>query len=161
LRLAERPRLFLPYWSETILDEVRRTHTQKLGWEDRLAHSFQAAVREAFPEAIVTGFEPLMQLETVDQKDRHVVAAALKCPCPLILTFNLRHFRAEQLEPLGLRASHPDDYLVILYELDPRRVAASLGEMAGRHKMEMEDLLIRLGRVIPKFASRALDDLGK
>jgi len=77
LRLAERPRLFLPFWSETILDEVRRTHTQKLGWGDRLADSYQAAVRESFPESVVTGFEPLMLLETVDEKDRRVVAAAL------------------------------------------------------------------------------------
>ena len=103
----------------------------------------------------------LMALLQTEEKDRHVVAAALKAGCPLILTFNLRHFRPEHLEPLGLRASHPDEYLVVLYELDPRQVAATLGEMAGRAKMDTEDLLIKLGRVIPKFAAKALDDLGK
>ncbi len=31
LRLAEKPRLFLPRWSTEILDETRRVH-QKLSW---------------------------------------------------------------------------------------------------------------------------------
>lgn len=31
LRLAERPRQHLPFWSEDVLAEVYRTHTEKLG----------------------------------------------------------------------------------------------------------------------------------
>lgn len=32
LRLAEKPRLFLPKWSPDILDEVYNTHVNKLDW---------------------------------------------------------------------------------------------------------------------------------
>ena len=32
LRLAEKPRQYLPVWSKAVLDEVYRTHTEKLGW---------------------------------------------------------------------------------------------------------------------------------
>ena len=34
-----------------------------------------------------------------DEKNRHVVAAAVSCEAPIILTFNVRHFRREHLEP--------------------------------------------------------------
>lgn len=30
LSLAERPRLFIPHWSARIMEEVRRTHLEKL-----------------------------------------------------------------------------------------------------------------------------------
>lgn len=44
LRLAEKPRLFLPKWSPDILDEVYSTHVNKLNWPKDLADSFQDAV---------------------------------------------------------------------------------------------------------------------
>ena len=34
-----------------------------------------------------------------------------------------------------------------------------LGEIAGRRKLEVQDVLIRLGKVLPRFAQRVLDDL--
>ncbi len=39
LRLAERPTLYQPRWSETILAETRRTHEDKLHWEHTFPHS--------------------------------------------------------------------------------------------------------------------------
>lgn len=159
LRLAERPRLFVPHWSEEILEEVRRTHLTKLGWEAELADSFQREIRLAFPEAIVGGYETLVPNLTNDPKDRHVLAAAIKGGCPLILTFNLRHFRKESLDPWQVTAEHPQDYLIVLYEMDPGRVAACLGEIAGKRNIEIEDVLIRLGKTLPAFANRLLDDL--
>jgi predicted nucleic acid-binding protein len=32
-----------------------------------------------------------------DEKDRHVLAAAVSCKAPIIVTFNVRHFRREHL----------------------------------------------------------------
>lgn len=92
LRLAEKPRLFLPKWSPDILDEVYDTHTDKLGWPVKLADSFQDAVRDAFPEAIITDYQELIPVMTNDEKDRHVLAAAVKDKLNLIITFNLKDF---------------------------------------------------------------------
>lgn len=161
LRLSERPRLLVPHWSAEVLAEVRRTHVDKLGWPPHLADSFQNAVREAFPEAEIRDYEKLVAVVTNDEKDRHVLAAAIHGDCPLILTFNLRHFPAEALAPWVIQASHPQDYLLILYEMEPKRVVGCLGEIAGRRKLEIEDVLIRLGRVLPSFSGRLLDDLGR
>jgi hypothetical protein len=159
LRLAERPRLFSPHWSEEILSEVRRTQIHKLGWEEALADSFQREVRVNFPEAIVTGYDSILPAMTNDPGDRHVLAAAVKEGCPLILTFNLRHFPSGSMAPWKIAARHPQDYLIVLYEMEPKRIAACLGEIAGKRKLDIEDVLIRLGKSLPVFANRILDDL--
>jgi hypothetical protein len=43
--------------------------------------------------------------------------------------------------------------------MEPKRVAACLGEIAGKRKLEIEDVLIRLGRTLPDFSNRVLEDL--
>lgn len=160
LRLSERPRLIVPSWSAEVMAEVRRTHVEKLGWPPTVADSFQAQVRVAFPDAEVAGYESLLPALTNDPKDRHVLAAAIRGDCPLILTFNLKHFPAESLQPWNVSASHPQDYLLILYEMEPTQVTACLGEIAGRRGIEVQDVLILLGKALPAFAQRLLDDLG-
>ena len=160
LRLSERPRLIVPHWSAEVLAEVRRTHSETLDWPPHLVDSFQLEVRNAFPEAEITGYESLMPSLSNEAKDRHVLAAAIRGGCPLILTFNLKHFPAAALTPWSVQASHPQDYLLVLYEMEPKQVVGCLGEIAGRRKLEIQDVLIRLGRVLPCFSSRLLDDLG-
>ncbi|MBT5903565.1 MAG: hypothetical protein HOH58_15810 [Opitutaceae bacterium] len=43
--------------------------------------------------------------------------------------------------------------------MEPKQVIACLGAIAGRRGLEIEDVVIRLGRVLPDFASKVLDDL--
>jgi hypothetical protein len=160
LRLSEPPRLIVPHWSAEVLAETRRTQVQKLGWPPELADSFQTKAREAFPDAEVTGYESLLPALQNDPKDRHVLAAAIRGNCPLILTFNLRHFPAEALQPWAICASHPQDYLLILYEMEPQQLTACLGEIAGKRGIEVQDVLIRLGKTLPAFSQRLLDGLG-
>jgi hypothetical protein len=160
LRLAERPRLIVPNWSAEVLSEVHRTQVQKLGWPPDLAESFNSKIQQAFPDAAITGYEDLLPLLTNEEKDRHVLAAAIRGNCPLILTFNLRDFPAHILNPWEINACHPQDYLLILYEMEPRQFAACLGEIAGKRNIEMQDVLIRLGKTLPVFWQRLLDDLG-
>lgn len=142
-----------------MLAEVRRTHVDKLGWPPHLADSFQSEVRRSFPEAEIQDYSNLLPALTNDSKDRHVLAAAIRGNCPLILTFNLKHFAAGDLAPWSAQATHPQDYLLILYEMEPRQMMVCLGEIAGMRKLEVEDVLIRLGKVLPKFSCRLLDDL--
>lgn len=159
LRLSERPRLIVPHWSEEILAEVHRTHLSELRWPPELANSFQEEVRKAFPEACVSGYADLIPALSNEEKDRHVLAAAIRGSCPLVLTFNLRHFPSSALAPWSIHASHPQDYLLILYEMEPKQGIRCLGEIAGRRKIELEDHLIVLGKVLPKFSARLLDEL--
>ena len=68
LRLAEKPRMYLPVWSQQILDEVHRTHIGKLGWEKRLTDSFSNAVQEAFPDASIDAYEHIIPKLENDEK---------------------------------------------------------------------------------------------
>jgi hypothetical protein len=159
LRLSERPRLIVPHWSAQVLAEVHRTHLERLKWPLPVAQSFQAKVRETFPDAEVTGYEGLLPMLANHEKDRHVLAAAIRGQCQLILTFNLKDFPADILKPWGIYANHPQDYLLILYEMEPKQVIACLGAIAGKRGLEVQDVLIRLGKVLPLFSQRLLDDL--
>ena len=67
-----------------------------------------ASMREAFDNALVTGWEerePGIRLP--DEDDRHVVAAAVQGGAQGIITANVKDFPAAALKPLGLEAVHP------------------------------------------------------
>src|ERR1035438_3026256 len=97
LRLAEPPRLFEPKWSEEIVRETTRTLESKLRWPSSLTAHFEAELRVHFSEAWISGYDQLIPRMTNDDKDRHVVAAAVHGEAAIIVTFNLRHFRPEHL----------------------------------------------------------------
>jgi predicted nucleic acid-binding protein len=162
LRLAEEPRMFSPRWSESILQEVHRTHLERLKppWPESVADSWQASVRSAFPEADVRDYESLVGILTNAPKDRHVLAAAIKGNASLIVTFNLRDFPAESLVTWEVNAVHPQDYLLTLYSMNPALVSIRLSEIAHQKKREVQDILLHLGKSVPSFASRVLKDVG-
>ena len=61
---------------------------------DERATRLRSVMEEAFPEAMVTGHEPLIAAMKNEEKDRHVVAAAVKAGAQVVVTNNLRHFRS-------------------------------------------------------------------
>lgn len=162
LRLAEEPRMFSPRWSKFILQEVRRTHLERLKppWPETIADSWQTSVQSAFPEADVSDYESLVGILTNAPKDRHVLAAAIKGNASLIVTFNLRDFPAESLVAWGVNAVHPQDYLLTLYSMNPALVSMRLSDIAHQRKREVQDILLHLGKSVPSFASRVLEDVG-
>src|SRR5579863_1040953 len=112
LRLAEPPRLFEPKWSDEIIRETTRTLELKLGWPNSLTAHLQRELRAHFSEAWISGYESLIPRMTNDEKDRHVLAAAVRCGAQLIVTFNLRHFRPEHVGSWGVVALHPQAFLI-------------------------------------------------
>lgn len=159
LRLAEKPRMILPKWTEDILEEVHRTHTEKLGWDKDLADSFQNAVKEAFPEAMINDYHPLIPAMTNQEKDRHVLAAAVREKLDIIITFNLRDFKKEHLEKWGINAMHPQEYLITLYEMNPAGVMSRITDISLKQRKDLESTLINLGKSLPVFASFILDQI--
>ncbi len=96
---------------------------------------------------------------TNDEKDRHVLACAIHCKAEVILTFNLRDFPADSLSPWRIWARHPQDYLLTLFGMEPLHVMSQLGAIAQKRGCSLEDHLIDLGRFVPDFSARLLDDL--
>src|SRR5262249_34373195 len=116
LRLAEET-FYTPKWSDQILIELKRT-LEKFGYTPQQSENRLMALRKAFPEALVTGYEDLIPAMKNNEKDRHVLAAAVRCRAHCIVTSNARHFPAEALAPYDLECLSPDDFLVHQYHLD-------------------------------------------
>jgi predicted nucleic acid-binding protein len=159
LTFAEEPRLYLPRWSEKILEETRRTH-ERLKWPGELIDYFQQQVREHFPEALVTDYERYIDLCENDPKDRHVLACAIAGHAEIIVTFNLRDFQPEALQKWNIVAMHPQDQLLSLYGLDPQIGLYKMTRIAFRQGGDLKDYLIDLGRFVPAFSEHILGEIG-
>ncbi|MEU1603496.1 PIN domain-containing protein [Micromonospora matsumotoense] len=101
LRLAEED-LYQPRWSPDILAEVRRHVPVPAAAIDRRI----AFMNAAFEDALVTGYETLIDQMSNDPKDRHVLAAAVATGADSIITCNLRDFPLAACEPHGVVAEH-------------------------------------------------------
>ena len=65
-------------------------------------------------------------------------------PAHTIVTFNLKDFPSGALEPLGIEAKHPDEFLLETIDLAPGAVAAAVMEQVRALKnppRSLEDLL--------------------
>ena len=79
LRLAEGPHFYIPKWSSHILREGDRTLRDKFANSPQQVRRRIEAMKRAFPDAMVVGYEDLVRAMTNDPKDRHAMAAAVKC----------------------------------------------------------------------------------
>jgi len=87
-------------------------------------------------DALVTGYEDLIEgLCLPDPDDRHVLAAAIRGRADVIVTQNIRDFPVEVLEPFGIEAQHPDEFIVHLLDLSPGLVLVA----AQRHRQSLKN----------------------
>ncbi|RSX54132.1 PIN domain-containing protein [Bifidobacterium goeldii] len=155
LRLAE-DRFFTPYWSESVLTELYRNLVPRIG--EHRANRRIHAMRSAFPDALVTGYDSLIPIMTCDAKDRHVLAAADHSPAQTLVTFNLKDFPDSSTTSLHIEVKHPDDFLLDVLDLDPGRVAQVCYAALISYKaypQTPEDYAYMLQRCgLPRFAER-------
>jgi hypothetical protein len=158
LRVAEKG-LYRPLWTERILTEAQEAIEQIHPGID-VGKRF-ASMREAFGDAMVTGWEELEPgIRLPDADDRHVVAAAVRAGADAIVTANLTDFPAAALSPLALEAVHPDNFLLDQLDLSPPTILQVIHEQAAHTKkppLTPRDLATLLGRAgLPGFADELL-----
>ena len=114
---------------------------------------------EYFPDAMVDGYEDLIEGMTCDRKDRHVLAAAVRANAEVLVTFNLKDFPPASTERFDIEVVHPDDFLMDQLDLFPGLTVATLEhlvEIYDSPAMTIEELLQVLSRAgVPKFAQDA------
>lgn len=131
LRLFER-RLFLARWTDEIIEEAVRTLQAKLGCTAEQTDYFVSELKAHFPDAWVErGYQELIPVMTNHEKDRHVLAAAVKAPCEVIVTYNRKHFPEESLNRFGITAKHPDEFLIDLYYVNGEIVVHELHQQGA------------------------------
>ena len=95
----------------------------------------------AYPDAIVDGFEELIPAMKNREKDRHVLAAAVKCGANAIVSDNRKHFPKEFLAPYNPECLTADDFLVHQYHLDPDAFINVLRAQASDIKWTLPHLI--------------------
>lgn len=153
LRLAEGG-AFRPLWSEHVLKELEENLAERIG--ELPAGRRIGFMRRAFPDAEVTGYEPLINTMSNDPKDRHVLAAAVCGNAAVIVTFNLDDFPAPALTPFDIAAIHPDEFLLDQFDLFRGLVVEVLEDLADTYEhppMTVEQLLSSLESLTPQFVA--------
>lgn len=90
---------------------------------------------------------------TNNEKDRHVAAAAVHGEASIILTLNLRHFRPEHLATWGVRALHPQSFLIEIFRQEQAVVLAKLEQQATERGRSLGQLLEILNGTVPDFVA--------
>ena len=156
LRVAE-SELYIPYWSEQILEEVTRnliadgraTPAQARNLTDAMCGAFDSAT---IPAPAIAQLEPAM---TNNPKDRHVLAAAAASDAQAIVTLNLEDFSVDACDPFGIEPLSPDVFLTELYALDEDAVRAAVERQRAALRsppLQLDQLLDRLAATVPRFA---------
>jgi hypothetical protein len=110
--------LYTPKWSKHIFDEWLDVMIRK-GVPKEEAIKRADRVNNAFPDALVENYEPLIDtLKLPDDKDKHVLAAAIKTNASLIVTNNLKDFPKDYLSSFGLSAKCADDFFTDIIDLN-------------------------------------------
>jgi predicted nucleic acid-binding protein len=121
--------LFTPKWSKHIFEEWIALMKHKDVSAEQITERVQKA-QSAFPDALVKNYESLIdRLDLPDQKDRHVLAAAIKTNANVIVTNNLKDFPANYLASFGLSAKNADDFITDTIDLNQERAIEAFREM--------------------------------
>ena len=126
--------LFRAKWSEQIQKEwIESLLRKRLDLNrERLERTKQIA-NKSVSDCLVEGYEPLIEgLKLPDLNDRHVLAAAIHCRAQIIVTYNLKDFPLESLQPFEVEAQHPDVFLRHIIDLAPPRFLEAVKEIRSR-----------------------------
>jgi predicted nucleic acid-binding protein len=107
LRLAEHPKLYVARWSEEIIAETVRNLQNRIGLSADKTDYLLAELRKHFADSWVSGYERLISGMDNRPKDRHVLAAAVKCGARVIVSYNKRDFPAAATEPWLIEVQGP------------------------------------------------------
>jgi predicted nucleic acid-binding protein len=157
--------LFRAQWTPDILAEVERNpipHLAERGLDrpEAKVQRLMTTLRTVFPEAMVMGYEGLIPSMQNNKDDRHVLAAAVRGGAEVIVTYNLKDFPASALDPYGVEAQGPDEFLSNLFDLYPDGMRALLHEQVVQLRnppITFMELLEELEETLPEFVRMVRD----
>ncbi len=91
--------------------------------------------------------------------DRHVLAAAIRCNADAIITFNLRDFPESNLEPFGLVAIHPDEFVANELDLHEAVVCEAVRIVRSRLKSPPKTVEAYLAALERQGLTQTVSDL--
>ncbi|MBY4839735.1 PIN domain-containing protein [Pantoea sp. DY-15] len=155
--------LYQPKWTATIQDEWKRnlrTNRPDIA-EDQLART-QTLMNKALPDAMVSGFEPLISGITLpDSNDCHVVAAAIRCKAEVIVTMNLKDFPRKLMAEFEIEALHPDEFIMDLFDLNQALVLKAVNAQRASFRQPAMGVTVYLDSLLRQGLPMTVSALDK
>src|SRR5579872_301886 len=136
------------------LEEVRRNLVFDIGISELKAEQLINAIHKHFHFAFITHHIPLIEAMPINNKDRHVLAAAVASKAECIVTQNLKDFPEELLTPFRVIAQSPDEFLTDLFVFAPDQMAEIVKKQANDLRnppRSVSELLATLAQHAPNF----------
>lgn len=126
--------LFRARWTDQIHEEwIRNVLKDRPDLSGAQLERTRDLMNKNVRDCLVVGHEGLIPgLSLPDPNDRHVLAAAIHCNAGVIVTFNLKDFPLERLEPYGVAAQHPDEFVADLIDLNQDMVCEAVKIVRAR-----------------------------
>jgi predicted nucleic acid-binding protein len=123
-------------WSDRIHEEwMRNVLANRPDLTAEQLHRTRSLMDAAVPDARVSNYEKIIpSLHLPDPDDRHVLAAAIRGRCDVIVTYNLKDFPASALKTYDITVLHPDQFFAYFIGLYPTDVCASAKACRARLK---------------------------
>lgn len=150
--------------TEDILEEVRRNLISERRLTEDKAQRLIDTIKMYFPDAFITHHTLLIASMPINEKDRHILAAAVASNAQVIVTQNLKDFPSELISPFGIETQSPDEFLVHLFYLAPQAIAKLIKDQAGDLRnppITTLELLTILKLHTPTFVELVLSIMGK
>lgn len=109
--------LYEPQWSAEVLAEVKRN--RPAGVTAERADARFARMADAFPEAMITDYEHLMPEMRADEKDKHVLAAAVHGEADVLVTENTKDFDPPTDGPYAMKVERTSEFVNHLLDEHP------------------------------------------
>ena len=149
-------------WTARINDEWVRQLVKKNPDREHQVLRTKELVNLSVEDCLIENFEHVIETVALpDPDDRHVLAAAIHGKADYIVTLNLSDFPSNVLEPHGIVAQSPDDFLASLVEDAVPQACEAIGLLRKRYRnpaMSAEEFLASLSR---KGLYRTVDLLGQ
>lgn len=123
--------LYRAKWTDRIHDEWISSLLSKRPDLDReRLERTRSRINESIEDCLVKGYESLAPtLNLPDRDDCHVLAAAIQSQAQIIVTYNLKDFPDEILNPFGIEAQHPDDFFLNQSDLQQGAFLATIKQV--------------------------------
>ncbi|NIK55705.1 PIN domain-containing protein [Kribbella shirazensis] len=125
---------FAPRWSAQVLDEVHRNRPDGLSAGKMQRRLDQ--MNRAFPRAMVSGYEHLEPQMQADEKDKHVLAAAVHSESTVLVTENVKDFHPPTTGPHAMPVQKLSPFLSQVVDDNPQRAVAAMRQMISRTDRE-------------------------
>ena len=136
-------------WTEEILGEMVSSIVRNRPYlQDKIKRT-RVLMKRHLPTAMVSGYEKwIPNIQLPDSDDRHVLASAIHSNSEIIVTNNLKDFPQETLDIYGIEAKNADDFIFLLFGINPNLVIKTIREQASdlkRYPKTFEEVLYDLG----------------